>query len=108
MRRAVQKTAPDRITQLTTGPMTQTLRGIRRRMQYLAIEDLILLCRHFQCSIVELDYRFWAVAREARGVQKLKRSLTNQSSGKPMPRRLRASSAERSIGSCCERRSSGI
>lgn len=83
MSRPVETTAPDRITQLTTGPMTQTLRGIRRRIRYLTIDDLILLCRHFQCSIADLDYRFWAVAREARGVQKLKRRLTNQSSGKP-------------------------
>jgi len=55
--------AEDRLTQLTTGPMTRTLHGIRRRLELLNCDDLSLLCRHYQCDIGRLEAEFWADVR---------------------------------------------
>lgn len=48
-----------RLEQLTTGPMTETLHGIRRRLSLLNWDDLLLLCRYFQCDISRLEDKFW-------------------------------------------------
>lgn len=49
-----------RVAMLTRGPVLRTLAGTRGRIAALDWDDVRLLCRHYNCSIEDLELRMWS------------------------------------------------